>query len=276
MASHTIVAIYDTPAHAKLAIGDLEEAGIPASSIEHYTQETAPGLHDPADPHAPASDEPHHHTGFWAWLTGEDTTAEHHALYDRSIESGGTVVTVIANETDEATITSILEQHAPIDMEERASTYVSQSGVKTSGAAATTIGAASPATEEVIALAEESLQIGKRAVQAGVTRVRRYVVERPVEEQVRLRDETVKVFRRPATGSTTTTADAFKDRTIEVAHTTEEVVVGKTAHIVEEVVVQKGSQERVETVHETIRREEVEITGPDHGAGSVTQDGLRN
>jgi stress response protein YsnF len=42
-------------------------------------------------------------------------------------------------------------------------------------------------------------------------------------------------------------------------------VIGKTARVVEEVVVQKKVDERAETVRDTVRKEEVEITGP-HGA----------
>ena len=47
--------------------------------------------------------------------------------------------------------------------------------------------------EEVISLAEEELQVGKRTVDRGATTIRRYVVRKPVEEQVTLREETVSV-----------------------------------------------------------------------------------
>ena len=114
----------------------------------------------------------------------------------------------------------------------------------------------------MIPLSEETLQVGKREVDRGSTRIRRFVVERPVDEQIRLRNETVSVFRRPVTGAATVGADAFRDHEIVVTETAEEAVVGKTAHVVEEVVVQKGVQERVETVHDTVRREEIEIEGP--------------
>ena len=45
-------------------------------------------------------------------------------------------------------------------------------------------------------LSEEQVTIGKRMVDRGTTRVRRYVVERPVDEQVTLRGERVTVERR--------------------------------------------------------------------------------
>ena len=50
--------------------------------------------------------------------------------------------------------------------------------------------------EEVIPLAEEQIEVGKRTVDRGVTRVRRYVVERPVEQEVTLRGERVTIERR--------------------------------------------------------------------------------
>ena len=71
--------------------------------------------------------------------------------------------------------------------------------------------------------------------------------------------------------------DAFTDKTVEVRETAEEAVVGKTARVVEEVVVQKGVDERVETVRDTVRREQVEISGASSlsGAGSVPAAGSR-
>jgi len=67
------------------------------------------------------------------------------------------------------------------------------------------------------------------------------------------------------TGTATVGADAFADKSIEMTQTSEEAVVGKTARVVEEVVLQKGSTERVETVRDTVRKEEVEVTGPHDG-----------
>lgn len=116
--------------------------------------------------------------------------------------------------------------------------------------------------EEQIPVVEEQVNIGKRTVERGGVRVRSYVVETPVEEQVRLRDETVTVERRPGgmvEGSTEVPADAFRERTIEVTETDEEAVVSKTAHVRETVVVRKDVEERAQSVRDTVRRTEVEI-----------------
>ncbi len=300
MASETIVAVFDTAAHAEAAVSALIADGVPASSIEHYardqgtTEQTTVGTDvNPGSAHR----------GFWGWLTGEQETASsHHALYDQSIQTGGTVVTVISDGTNIDQIYNVLEAHSPIDLDERHSQYSETGayGSSYSGSTATGVGAAAlgtaavgtaalgttatgttatgtaatgNSTEEVIALSEESLQVGKRAVDRGTTRVRRYVMERPVEEQIRLRNETVSVFRRPVTGSATVGTDAFSDREIVVNETDEEAVVAKSAHVVEEVVVQKGVEERVETVRETLRKEEVEIDTPTTGLGGTAATG---
>jgi uncharacterized protein (TIGR02271 family) len=106
-------------------------------------------------------------------------------------------------------------------------------------------------------LAEESLAVGKRAVSGGTTRVRRYVVETPVEEQVALQDEKVVVDRRPVTGGQPV-AD-FTDKTIEMTETHEEPVISKTARVTEEVSLHKEVTDRVEKVRDTVRRDEIEV-----------------
>ena len=101
-----------------------------------------------------------------------------------------------------------------------------------------------PGGEEVVPLAEEQLTVGKRLVNRGSTRIRRFVVETPVEEAVTLRSEHVSVERRPVASDTKVTDADFTDRTIEVTETDEEAVVGKTARVKEEVVVNKEATEK--------------------------------
>ena len=106
-------------------------------------------------------------------------------------------------------------------------------------------------TEERIPLAEERLVVGKREVNHGRVRIRSYVVETPVEEQVTLREEHVDVARRPVDRAVQPGDEAFREQVVEVSETTEEAVVSKTARVREEVVVRKDVEERVETVHDT-------------------------
>jgi uncharacterized protein (TIGR02271 family) len=113
--------------------------------------------------------------------------------------------------------------------------------------------------ETVIPIVEEQLSVGKREVERGGVRVRSYVVETPVEESVRLRDETINVERRAVNRPADVTADAFRERTIELTETDEEAVVAKTARVVEEVVVSKDVTERTEQISDTVRRTEVDV-----------------
>ena len=107
---------------------------------------------------------------------------------------------------------------------------------------------------------EEELQVGKRQVERGGVRVRSRVIERPVEEVVRLREERVRVERRPV-NRPVTEADlrAFREGTIEVIEQAEEPVVSKQARVIEEVAVGKDVAERTETVRDTVRRTEVDV-----------------
>jgi uncharacterized protein (TIGR02271 family) len=129
------------------------------------------------------------------------------------------------------------------------------------------------AGDEVIPIAEEELHVGKRQVGHGRVRIQSRVVERPVEEQVTLRDETVAVERRPVSGTTqagTLGGDPFQERTIEVEERDEEAVVSKEARVVEEVVVRKDVEQRTETVSDTVRRTEVDVEDERNVRGTGT------
>jgi uncharacterized protein (TIGR02271 family) len=118
-----------------------------------------------------------------------------------------------------------------------------------------------PAPDEAsIAVVEERLQVGKREVGRGSVRVRSYVVETPVEEQVTLHQEHVEVERRTVDRPLADATQAsFADRTIEATETAEEVVVSKNARIKEEVVIQRNSDDRTKTISDTVRHTEVEV-----------------
>lgn len=140
------------------------------------------------------------------------------------------------------------------------------------GMAAANAGSPTPQTtatgrDEAIPIIEERLRIGKRDVSHGRVRVRSYVVETPIEEQVRLREEHVQVERRPVDRPLGAGEQAaFQERVIEATESAEEAVVSKEARIREEVVIRKDATERTETVSDTVRRTEVEIEDERHRA----------
>ena len=257
MNDETIVAVYDTHAHAELAAADLAEAGVPQSAISVHANGNNTGTATAAAPRE---------EGFWASLFGgspdHDTT-----VYERSVESGSTVVTVKAPDTHVERVLEILESHKPIDIDDRAASYGMAAPTRTPAAAAAPQAPVAPAiaartgtaaTDGVMQLAEESLAVGKRVVNHGGTRIRRFVVETPVEQNVSLHSEKVTLDRRPVTDGRPVT-DSFTDKTIEMTETTEEAVVSKTARVYEEVGLRKEATDRVETVRDTVRKEEVKV-----------------
>jgi uncharacterized protein (TIGR02271 family) len=115
--------------------------------------------------------------------------------------------------------------------------------------------------EARVPVVEEELKIGKREVERGGVRVQTSIEERPVEEKVNLREEHVRVERRPV-DRPATQADinqAQHGRTVEVREHSEQPVVQKEARVVEEVVVGKEATQRTETVRETVRKTDVEV-----------------
>jgi uncharacterized protein (TIGR02271 family) len=123
--------------------------------------------------------------------------------------------------------------------------------------------AASAKGEDVIPLREENVDIGTRTVDRGVTRVRRYVVETPIERDVTLHGERVTIERRRPIEGTNVPGGAFEERTVEVRETDEVPTVEKTSRVVEEIAIRKEATERTEKVRDVVRREEVEVTDGD-------------
>ena len=281
MSEETIVAVFDTAAHADAAVADLKNARVPDSAISRHAEDmsgtTGTGGVATGSSMDSSTAGSSRQQGFWSSLFGGSTTDE--PVYDRSMTSGGSVVVVKSPTENVDAVVAILEKHNPVDLDERAANYgystqaagtsaampttataatSSYAGTGTTGATTLAEGATTAAEGGVIQLAEESLAVGKRLVNRGGTRIRRYVVERPAEADVTLRSETIQVERRPVTGATAATAD-FTDKTIEMTASAEEAVVGKTTRVVEEVALRKEASERTETVHDTVRRQEVEV-----------------
>jgi len=117
--------------------------------------------------------------------------------------------------------------------------------------------------DQVIPVAEEELHVGKREVNRGRVRIHTHVEERPVQEQVSLREERVAVERRPVEGSmrsgTMSGDELFQDRTIEMEERSEEAVVSKEARVKEELVIRKDVEQRTETISDTVRSTKVEV-----------------
>lgn len=261
--SSTITALFDSRAEAEAAKDRLKSARIDADHI-HIHDKSSAGYKE-------TGYSTHEDRGFWDSIKNAFVPDEDRHTYEEGVRRGGALLTADVDDdcVDEAV--RVLEEANSIDIDDRSSQWRS-SGWDYPGAAAGATGAAlgsfdrretagrTAEQEEVIPIVEEQLVVGKRDVSRGGVRVRSYVTETPVHEQIRLRNERVNVERRsvdqPLSAADT---DAFRERTIDMTATGEEAVVGKTARVVEEVVVSKTAEEHVKEVDDTVRRTDVEV-----------------
>ncbi|GEO04015.1 hypothetical protein AAE02nite_16790 [Adhaeribacter aerolatus] len=115
-------------------------------------------------------------------------------------------------------------------------------------------------TDRSIPIIEENIQVGKREVETGGVRLRSRIVERPVEEHLRLREERVNVTRNPVDRpASDADLNTFREGTIELTERAEVPVVNKEARVVEEVSLNKEVEERDEVVRDTVRKTEVDV-----------------
>jgi uncharacterized protein (TIGR02271 family) len=180
-------------------------------------------------------------SGFFKNLFDDDdeSTSHIHAA------SNGTTVTVHTRTDQESQqAAQILDNFGALDVNE---SYERQRTASTGD------------TTGTISVIQEDLQVGKKEVETGGVRLRSRIVERPVEETVRLREEHVHVERTPV-NRVATEADfaAFQEGTIEVTEHAEIPVVAKEARVVEEISLDKQVSEREEIISDTVRHTEVD------------------
>ncbi len=285
MSTRTITAMFDTRAEAEQAVQALvSEVGLDRSTV----RVDAAGAGATTTAAASGEDK-----GFFASLKDLFVPDEDRHAYAEGMRRGGVLVSAQVDDARIDRAMDVLEQHGAVDLDEREaewrrSGWTGYAGTAAAGTGATlgavsdgnSTGAASARTTtatgavqggEAIPITEERLTVGKREVNRGRVRVRSYVVETPVQEQVALRQEHVDVERRTV-DRPVTSADAalFQERTIEATESAEEAVVAKEARVVEEVVVRKEAEERVQTVQDKVRRTEVEVEDERRAAGTAT------
>lgn len=203
-------------------------------------------------------------------------------LYQAGLRSGGALIVLQGLGNDDANnVATILDRHNAVDLDNIGQRFSSSSELQTTGVSSsmqttqsttgigTTTGGSGRRNfyeggETVIPIVEEEIHVGKREVESGGVRVHTRVEERPVNEQVTLRDEQVHVERipvdRPIDESTVRDLDeAFIPVTVEMREHNEQAVVSKEARVVEEVVVNKEARERTETIQDTVRRTDVDV-----------------
>jgi uncharacterized protein (TIGR02271 family) len=264
-------AYFETRAEADAAVNDLVAAGIVRDQIS-VAGTGAFGT-------TPTSGD----RSFWEELKDLFLPAEDRYAYAEGLRRGGVVVSVRTEETSYERVLEILDREGAVDLDKQQASWREEgwTGYPGEGAAASTaasvasqrdLGAVSSSetagsprmataagTEEVVPVYEEQLRVGKRDVNHGRVRIRSYVVETPVNEQVRLHSESVQVERK-AVDRLVAAGDAlFQDRVIEAEERAEEAVVGKETRVKEELTLRKTAADRTQDISDTVRHTEVEI-----------------
>jgi uncharacterized protein (TIGR02271 family) len=249
MTERSITAFFDSAADAQLARTRLMEAGVTSDSIR-ILDRSGDGTA------APAGGE---RRGIWEairdfFMPDDDDRM----VYEEGLRRGGWLLVARVTDANADRAISVLNECKPIDLDQRATQWQQEGWSGRSRAADTQ-------QEARIPVADERLAVGKREVDRGSVRVRSYVREEPVEEQVRLREEHVEIERRPVNERLSTRSGgtagegAWQEREVEMTETGEEPVVSKEAVVKEELVVSKRADERVERVEDTVRHTEVDV-----------------
>jgi len=263
----TITAVFDQRADALKAVEELVRAGISRSAIHVSPEKDVTVSGSTVTAYDASRDE----KGFWATLADFFMPDDDRYTYAEAMNRGSILVTVTVDGPQADRAEDILEEHGTVNLAEREESWrkAGWSGyagaVKTGGAPTGASGTTASSTrnlkagEQVLPEVEERLRIGKRHVDSGRVKVRSYVIETPVTEQINLHSETVHVERRPANRPVAAGDEAFRERTIEATAISEEAVIAKEARVTGEVVVKKDASDRAKTVTDKVRSTRVEV-----------------
>ena len=191
--------------------------------------------------------------------------------YSHVAQRSGAIVTVHAQSREEAeNAAEILDECGAVDVDEKAEQY-GYANTRSEGLGERQNTGSE--REQSIPVINENLEVGKRMEERGGVRVRSRIVERPVEEHIRLREEHVHVEREPV-NRPVSDADMrnLQDRDIELTERAEVPVVNKEARVVEEVRISKNVEERDETVRDTLRNTEVDVDRSGSGTTGRSSD----
>ncbi len=249
--THTVVGLFDNKADAKAAMDALVKGGFVRESIDlsnrKITDTKTTKTTDRDDSVTDSIGD------FFSSMFGTDSSDT--SIYaDASAETEG-ILTVMTDSKEKAEkAADILDDKGAADVNERANKYRARTG------AATAKNKTADKGEMTIPVVEEKMNVGKRTVEKGGVRVRSRIIEKPVEEEVRLREEHVIVNRRDVDrAATESDFSNFKEGNIEITERAEKAVVGKQARVVGEVEVGKTVETHDKKITDTVRKTEVDV-----------------
>jgi uncharacterized protein (TIGR02271 family) len=245
--TQTVIGIFNNTSDAQNAVEALLDNGFTEGNVDLSANNSTMSSRD-----ATANDNDNESgiSKFFKNLFGGDDESDR---YTKAAERGS-VVTVHTQTSEEAQQASeLLDRYGAIDINDDDQDTNYESGTRSSE----DINAEEGQTVSVI---EENLQVGKRDTETGGVRLKSRIVEKPVEENLRLREEYVRVERKQVDrAATDADLENAEDVNIELIEHAEVPVVSKEARVVEEISIGKDVKHRDETVKDTVRKTEVDI-----------------
>ncbi|HZH99966.1 MAG TPA: YsnF/AvaK domain-containing protein [Flavisolibacter sp.] len=271
--SQTVIGFFDNQSEAQQAVEQLERTGISRDRIDiskgntgsaaSASSSTQTGNSDRTTSDGRTVDEKGRNTNkitdFFNSLFGGSDKDDDAKRFGHVAERSECIVTVHAQNEDEAErAADILDDCGAVDVDERASQYGYAAASGTTDRDLER-GRTSDA-DQTIERVQENLEVGKREVERGSTRIRSRIVERPIEEHVRLREEHIRIEHQPVNRpASEADLNSLRDQNIELTERAEVPVVNKEARVVEEIRVSKDVEERDETIRDTVRNTEIDI-----------------
>lgn len=225
----TVIALFDDHNEAMSAYGALQDEGFAQADLDILTNDDR-------------EDEPKL-ARMREYIPQPDVD-----VYLKGVEEGGTIITANVSDTSVERAAGILSSFQMVNIKQRAASM--QGAYELIDPAE---------NENVLEVIEEDLEVGTEEIERGRMRIYTVIKEREVEQDVRLRDETLKVSRRPVNRRVSINPDMFKQKSYEMVEIDEIAKVQKTARVVEEVSLGKEVVENIQTIKETLRRQDVEV-----------------
>ena len=212
-----VTAFFDDRDDAEEAVANLVETGIAKSDIRMVGGNESSAITEPVEP-------PVHEKGFFESLGDLFMADEDRHTYAEGLRRGGYLVSVPTTAANREQILDILDHDGTIDIDGRVETWglegwsgratgddagivrlpPASSGIVTpatrsagysESASLSERGSPDASRDDTIEVMEERLRVGKRDVGQGRVRVKSYIVEDAVSEDVRLRSERVEIER---------------------------------------------------------------------------------
>jgi len=269
MPDKIITALFDSRGDAESALRRLSQAGVGGGRVQISSEAGESGV---ASGSLGA-------TGNLATVLGDQTLpAEDRETFAEGLRRGAYLLTARVTDAAAPQVVGILDETNAVDLDDRAQQWRSSgwagpqvvsdtAEARNDGLSRGAAGdvsqrfgqAESGSQGQTIPVVAEELKVGKREIERGGVKVRSFLVETPVREEISLRQEHLSIERRAVDQPIRVGEDMMQERTVEFIETAEEVVVAKEARVVEEIVVRKDVEQRTEIIEDTVRHTDVEI-----------------